>query len=150
MEMLKEYTLRFHHLLCLPLFIGEGYSDDFSANMQYVKKFVETEDPRLRFICKGDMICENCPNRRPGGCALDSTDSTVADKDRRVSEILRLVISDGVSYSKALQAAHSLIDKRSFEDLCGDCRWFRQGLCSYEKWEENAARTVYSLSHKTK
>lgn len=148
--MIKEYTLRFHHLLCLPLFVGEGYSDDFSANMRYIKEFVETEDPRLRFICTGDMICENCPNRRPGSCALDSTDSTVADKDRRVSEILSLGTSDGVSYSKALQTARSSIDKRIFEDLCGDCRWFRQGLCSFEKWAENAARTVYSLSQKTK
>ena len=51
----REPELRFHHLLCLPLFQGKGYSDGFSVNMQSVKDRLESEDTAVRFVCRGDV-----------------------------------------------------------------------------------------------
>ena len=85
----REPELRFHHLLCLPLFQGKGYSDGFSVNMQSVKDRLESEDTAVRFVCSGDMICQHCPNRTEDGCLLDGCGGTVAQ--RRFSVFSTLV-----------------------------------------------------------
>ena len=51
----REPELRFHHLLCLPLFQGKGYSDGFSVNMQSVKDRLESEDTAVCVQRRYDM-----------------------------------------------------------------------------------------------
>lgn len=130
--------LRFHHLLCLPLFKGEGYSDDFSVNVQSVKELLESEGPTLRFVCSSDMICQSCPNRRKSGCALDDREGSVSDKDKRLADISGFEEDTELGYFDALKAVRRKMTAEDFTSLCGECRWNKMGLCSYEKWLENA------------
>jgi len=57
------YKLRPHHLLCMRLFKGEGYSEKFTSNMQSCIN-VLTKDSSQRFVLVGgyDDICLHCPN----------------------------------------------------------------------------------------
>lgn len=126
--------LRFHHLLCLPLFKGKGYSDGFSVNMQAVKDRLEGSGEAVKLVCESDMICANCPNRLPKGCKLDGQDKTVSDKDRLVCELSGIEEKCGLSYFEALERLKSNMKKCDFERLCGECRWNKQGLCGYDEW----------------
>lgn len=93
--------IRYHHLLCIPRFIGEGYSDDFCQNMQDVKKRFESEEITLVEHC--DEVCKNCPNNSDGKC---TEQSKVGEYDRLVKELLQ----DGKRLSPSL--------------VCSDCKWY--------------------------
>ena len=127
----REPELRFHHLLCLPLFQGKGYSDGFSVNMQSVKDRLESEDTAVRFVCSGDMICQHCPNRTEDGCLLDGCGGTVAQKDSEVCRLSEIECHSVENYRSALTRLRSKMDKKAF-----DIRWAKLGLCSFEKWRE--------------
>ena len=62
----EQQRLRVHHLLCIPLFRGAGYSDGFSKNMAekiaWLKAHPEEE---VELVCGPDMICSHCPNCNP-------------------------------------------------------------------------------------
>lgn len=134
---LKEpLTLRFHHLLCIPLFEGKGYSDDFSVNMERIKEIAETTRERIRFICDFDSICQGCPNKSEGGCLLNEGSDKIEDKDARIAELLGVENGFESSYKAALDLAGEKIHKAEFEKLCGQCRWYKAGVCSFEKWEK--------------
>jgi hypothetical protein len=132
----REPELRFHHLLCLPLFQGKGYSDGFSVNMQSVKDRLESEDTAVRFVCSGDMICQHCPNRTEDGCLLDGCGGTVAQKDSEVCRFSEIECHSVENYRSALTRLRSKMDKKAFDILCSECRWAKLGLCSFEKWRE--------------
>lgn len=141
--------LRFHHLLCLPLFKGKGYSDGFSVNMQAVKDRLEGSGEVVRLVCESDMICANCPNRTQDGCELDGQGKRVADKDRLVGELSGIGMdnaSSGISYYRALEMLKSNMKKCDFDRLCGECRWNKLGLCGYDEWLESVELVLKSGS----
>ena len=109
----REPELRFHHLLCLPLFQGKGYSDGFSVNMQSVKDRLESEDTAVRFVCSGDMICQHCPNRTEDGCLLDGCGGTVAQKDSEVCRLSEIECHSVENYRSALTRLRSKMDKKA-------------------------------------
>lgn len=128
--------LRFHHLLCLPLFEGKGYSDSFSLNMARIKEKAEGTDEELRFICDFDSICEGCPNKGEGDCLLNEEGKEkIGDKDRYIANLLELKTGFSAGYKAALKIMTDKLDKKEFEKICGECRWYKAGVCSYEKWK---------------
>lgn len=137
-ETKKPFLLRFHHLLCLPLFEGKGYSDSFSLNMARIKEKTESADEELRFICDFDSICEGCPNRSEKGCLLnEDSGQKIEDKDKYIAELLGVKAGFTADYKTALKIAEEKIDREEFEKICGQCRWYKAGVCSYEKWKNN-------------
>lgn len=138
-----KFLLRFHHLLCLPLFEGKGYSGDFSANMARIKERAESFEEVIEFICGFDSICGDCPNKSEKGCLLneDSTEN-IEDKDRYIMELLGVESGFAASYKNALSLALERIDGEEFEKICGNCRWRRAGICGFEKWRENVGKII--------
>ena len=142
----KKFLLRFHHLLCLPLFEGKGYSDDFSVNMARIKERDESSEEKIEFICDFDSICAGCPNKSEKGCLLngDGEDSTenIENKDRYIMELLGAESGFTASYKTALKLALEKINGNEFEKICGQCRWCKAGVCGFEKWRENAGKII--------
>ena len=70
-ECVRIYPLRPHHGMCLAFFVGEGYSDGFTANMRgMLEKFLAGAFVRLH--AGPDEICRECPNlRRAAGMDAD-------------------------------------------------------------------------------
>lgn len=131
--------LRFHHLFCVPLFEGKGYSDGFSENMQRIKDILFKDDPAVKLVCGCDCICENCPNKCEKGCSLDNENENrgVKIKDNTISALTGISVSTEIGFSEALERALKNISRDDFEEICGGCRWYKQGLCSYSLWKEN-------------
>ncbi|MDO4522768.1 MAG: DUF1284 domain-containing protein [Eubacteriales bacterium] len=135
-------VLRVHHVLCLPLFAGEGYSDGFSRNMSSVKSWLaEHMDDALDIVCAPDMICGDCPNLTKQRTCRDE-DNHVEIKDRRLVGVLGLDQPAIYSWRELLEIALREMTEERFLASCGNCEWFRQGLCCYSAWKKRAEEIV--------
>lgn len=134
---MNKDLIRIHHLLCIPLFAGEGYSSAFCENMSRVIRELNARPAqKLKAVCRADMICSGCPNlTKESDCKDD--DSKVDEKDRRLAEKLGIHPESQYTYQELLEIAKTNLTKEIFLESCGNCRWFLQGLCSYEEWGRN-------------
>lgn len=140
---MRTRKLRFHHLMCMPLFAGNGYSDEFSANMWKIKSILENEDLILTLVSSCDDICENCPNREGGFCITKGEiNERVIGKDRKISEIIGLGENAETNYYGGLRAAFERISEEKFNELCGKCSWKEFGLCSYSQWKNAVLKYI--------
>lgn len=140
---LTPLVLRFHHLLCLPLFEGKGYSDGFSENMAGIKRRAETAAEKITFICDFDSVCKGCPNKSEAGCLLneDGKEKT-EDKDRYIAGLLGVEEGFSADYKTALKTAEEKIHSDGFFKICGECRWYRAGLCRFDKWRDKVEKII--------
>ena len=89
--------LRIHHLLCIPLFAGYGYSDGFCENMEKMISMLETQaDEPLEAVCAPDVICAGCPNLTAEN-TCQTSGMQVEKKDAALAEALG--IRPGESYT---------------------------------------------------
>ena len=131
------YKLRAHHLLCMRLFVGEGYSDAFASNMQRcIDAF--TKEPSLEFqlVPACDDICMHCPNLN-SSYQCSQGDQNILHKDRLVAEILELKMLDSYSYSEIGDKILKLMKNAEFERCCSTCKWYEVGLCSFDNLVAN-------------
>lgn len=93
--------LRYHHLLCLPRFRGEGYSEDFCRNMQEIKSRFRTEKHEFTAGC--DDVCACCPNNIGGSCRDER-------KVRRYDLAVKNALEQGITPLP--------------QSICPDCKWY--------------------------
>jgi len=93
--------LRYHHLMCIPRYKGNGYSEAFCTNLNRIKKELENDNYILVEEC--DDVCLSCPNNIGGKC---SDEEKVGRYDRMVKSALE---NNRVPLPK---------------DICSDCSWF--------------------------
>ena len=137
---MKNIILRGHHLLCTRLFSGNGYDEEFAKRMGEVVTKMELDNfsdgnkyektDMITHVCKSDYVCEKCPNRvEERGCKLGDKD--VLQKDRLVLKYLGL--EENKSYTLyEIKGIVRNIKREQFEEICGGCRWYKAGYCSYE------------------
>lgn len=93
--------IRYHHLMCIPRYKGEGYSSEFCENLERVKASLKDNNYILIDSC--DDICRFCPNNINGRCADD-------EKVKKYD----LLVKEKLSKNEALFP----------KDICSDCCWF--------------------------
>ena len=122
--MAEATALRPHHGMCLAFFVGEGYSEGFSAHMGTVKRHLSEETP-VRLTVGADVICAACPNNSGGVC---ENPALVAGYD---NEVLRLCgLSDGqvLPYGVFRDLVHTrILAAGRRRGICGGCQW--DALC---------------------
>lgn len=156
--------LRAHHLFCTALFQGKGYNKLFTEEMTSVIHRLNRPDTELILLSEPDNICLHCPNLKPDGkCALDKektaipaenqngdiipaekTDtgnkntiiSDIENTDKFILQYFNLPAKKPVSKTRVYQRLKDTLTKEFFEQCCHDCRWYKQGLCSYEQLTE--------------
>lgn len=145
--------LRVHHLLCSALFAGKGYSDAFVENMQSVVDGLFSDRAKRKadkaslmneadsvgaktvsLSLEPDIICAKCPNLTDGACCLD--DNNVISKDAKLAERLGLTCGRGYPREALLRHVAAALREEIFEDSCHKCRWYAEGLCSYDLLRE--------------
>lgn len=122
--------LRGHHVFCTALFSGHGYDEAFTENMSgLIEAWKAGEEAELT---EGrDALCAACPNRlEDGGCALGTED--VSRRDRAALRVLGLAGGERLSWKGAGERLLP-IGEEEFQQVCGGCRWQREGLCSLEQ-----------------
>ena len=140
----KEKYLRVHHLLCIPLFRGAGYSDGFSRNMTDKIAWLKSHpNENVQLVCEPDMICGRCPNCNPDQtCGSDGNHEAI--KDRMLLPVLDLKEGELYQISRLFQRAEEKLNKESFDASCKNCDWYRQGYCDFEEY----ARSLKELNRK--
>lgn len=124
--------LRGHHMFCATLFSGSGYDRAFTENMsRLIEDMQKGEDFRL--VDGHDDVCRYCPNREPEGCALGTED--VASRDSAALEVTGLTQGQSLDWAE-LRGRLRKISEADFQHVCGDCRWQKDGLCSYRLLRE--------------
>lgn len=125
-------ALRGHHMFCAALFSGNGYDRAFTENMA---EFIEDmhKGAKFRLVRGHDDICRYCPNREPEGCALGTED--VSRRDAAALEATRLTPGMALDWAELRERLREL-SKADFQRVCGNCRWQREGLCSFSLLRE--------------
>lgn len=128
--------IRAHHLLCMQLFEGKGYSETFCEGMAHVIKELQMDKKGFTLEKASDDICNHCPNKvNETDCCLGNED--VENRDKNVMTILHLQENELLTYESIKNDLKSKIDEKHFIDLCGDCRWYKKKICTYEKWRSS-------------
>lgn len=131
----RAVKLRPHHGMCLAFFVGEGYSEGFTAHMAQVLASLTPESP-VRLTAAADAICARCPNDLDGLC---KTAEKAARYDRAV--LVHCGLRDGQELP--FGAFTDLVQRRVLgpglrRKICGDCQW--DALCASQRsrWEKEA------------
>lgn len=126
------FRIRGHTLLCLHGFRGEGYSEVFVKNMQYIHQTLyENPDTEIEVISGPDDICLYCPHLENNGCTLDDSqgEREVAEKDMTILNILGLSHGKRYRWRDIQDRVRKRISSRTINNLCSNCRWFHLGYC---------------------
>lgn len=90
----------------------------------------------MTLVTAADEVCSACPNRQErGGCALGRED--VFRRDLAALEVLGLSSGERPTWKQAGDLLFH-ITERDFQRVCGDCRWQKEGLCSFSLLRKSA------------
>lgn len=131
--------IRGHHLFCMALFSGHGYDKAFTENMKELITTLRSGTSFCIYCGEHDAICAVCPNKIPSGCTLGTCD--VLDRDSSALDVLSLNVGEELNWTKAMELLAG-VDEPGFEQVCGGCRWAKEGLCSWELLHERALFTM--------
>ena len=142
---MERILLRGHHLLCSRLFTGNGYSREFVERMgevvsrtglaQYRNSVTFPLVKEIKLVCGDDYVCEKCPNLvREGQAFCGHGNEDVLQKDHLTLRYAGLS-ENGIYTPEEIQAGVERITEEQFQEICGTCRWYRGGYCSYEALE---------------
>ena len=161
MEEKELIELRAHHLLCMPMYSGHGYSEDFCKHMSEVIACLNEGKVKLRILPTPDEVCSHCPNLQPVSLAeadlegnkldwskIRSEDPRVAgrsckhevrtsNKDSMLLEAFGLAAGKVYTIEELVTTIQKNMTEAVFEKSCGKCSWREQGLCNYKMWQDH-------------
>lgn len=121
---MDSIRLRPHHGLCLLNFIGKGYGDAFTENMQRMKERLTAHPETIIRIAEGsDDLCSCCPHRIKAHC--DSEKPPVFDA--RVLEAAGIRTDRQLTWAE-LSRIMEPVRAHRLAEICGNCSWF--SVCS--------------------
>ena len=145
----QTYPIRPHHGMCLAFFIGNGYSNEFTAHMQEMLDLF-TKGADVCLTVKTDEICSACPNNGEGICAaakkvrlhvgIDEICSACPNNCEGVCEAAEKVkrydnevlvecgLKEGqkLAFPEFTEAVQKkIIETGKRTKICGDCQWNR-------------------------
>ena len=121
--------------MCTNLYQGYGYSGSFCENMtKKVTWLKDHPDQKLRLVTNPDEICRKCPNLMDRIYCVDENNH-VHQKDEALLKPLHLKENAIYTYRQLMQHANRYLTKEIFVDSCGNCEWYKQGLCCFEDFQ---------------
>ena len=125
-----DITFRPHHFLCSLGFQGNGYSDDFTANMSRIVvdnlRAPGGDEVMIHVTGATDDICTPCPKRRGTSCAEQER---MVALDTRHARALKVFVGSRISWGEAKRRIVSYVPPGALATLCAGCQWLELGLC---------------------
>jgi hypothetical protein len=127
--------LRGHHLICLQFYRGQGYSDEFVANLDRVQSSA-AETPAT-IVSGPDDVCAACPGLGADGTCQhpDTGEAEALRIDSLALQLVDAAIGETLSLSQARVRLSGDVDAqdRWRAESCASCVW--ESACS-EGWDE--------------
>ncbi len=124
-------------MFCTALFSGHGYDQAFTAKMGLILEKLEAGET-IVLLTAEDEVCAACPNRlKKGGCALGTED--VLRRDLAALRVLKLSQGETLDWKESRKRLSRLMETE-FQEVCGNCRWQKDGLCSFSLLQESVRR----------
>lgn len=118
--------LRPHHLLCTQGYEGKGYSEKFVRNMdEKIEILRNHKGYKVHISTEVDDICICCPHNNGTSC---NSLEKVRIMDDKVCKYFNLENKTYV-YEELVKKIKLEITKDIMEDICGDCAWYKYGMC---------------------
>ncbi|CAH2212545.1 DUF1284 domain-containing protein [Tepidibacter aestuarii] len=120
--------LRAHHIFCIQGYIGKGYDEDFTHNMDKIVKHLKS-NPKAKITITDsiDCICSKCPNNiNNSNC---QTQDKVTALDSKVIDLLNLEKDKTYTYNELLEILKNNLSIEKFSRICSSCQWFEYGYC---------------------
>lgn len=106
-------------------FVGQGYSDDFSANMTWLLGALAPET-QVCLTVGTDAVCEPCPHN---SCGLCNKAELVAAWDREVLDLCGLEEGYILKFGDYMRIVReNILEQGLRPDICGGCQW--SDLCT--------------------
>ncbi len=113
---------RGHHLICLHLFKGEGYSKDFVTHLHMLLKRAENQE-EIEVTGTADDICMICPHLRNGICCYkEGANEKIKTMDSKALELLNIREGARVKWKKIRERLPQVFAKWA-SLYCSDCDW---------------------------
>lgn len=130
--------VRPHHILCIRAYQGNGYSKEFSINMESIIKEIKAynsflnvnnldyELNKVEIVFNTDSICEKCPNKL--GENICYTQEKVKLLDLKIIRYFN--IKEGIhNYKELEKMVYDNMTEDVFNDICGECSWYNTANC---------------------
>ena len=129
----QTYPIRPHHGMCLAFFIGNGYSNEFTAHMQEMLELF-TKGAEVQLVMKTDEICSACPNNCEGVCEAAEK---VKRYDNEVLAECGLKEGQKLAFAEFTETVEQKIIAAGKRDqICGDCQWNRICQDQPSRWSK--------------
>lgn len=119
-------VLRAHHLLCIQGYEGNGYSFEFTKNMDKVVNTL-SDNTYIKIVTAVDDICIKCPHKLNGDTC--KSQEKVFELDFKVLNELNLIANRIYLYKDVLNSIKENLSYKKFQEICGSCQWFIYGYC---------------------
>lgn len=126
MELRPDHILmRPHHFLCLPGYVGLGYSKEHANSWDMISKLLPRHpDMKVRIVENEDTLCFKCPSN--GKC----DNSFVKKLDEKVKNLLNIENNQFYIYKELAEKLKEILNPQKHEELCENCGWRTKfGLC---------------------
>ncbi|WPC43490.1 DUF1284 domain-containing protein [Clostridium sp. JS66] len=119
-------VLRAHHLLCIQGYEGNGYSFEFTKNMDRVVNNL-SDNMYVKIVMMVDDICVKCPHKLKDDTC--KSQEKVFELDFKVLNELNLIVNRTYLYKDILNSIRENLSYEKFQEICGSCQWFSYGYC---------------------
>lgn len=114
--------LRGHHLICLRFFAGEGYSEEYRANLRDVVGRAANGEPVL-LVRGADDVCAACEHMAPGRCPFEAdAHGEIARLDRLAERLLQVTPGQTLDYGELGDGLRPVLSTWR-RDACERCEW---------------------------
>ena len=118
-------TLQPHHAVCLRLYEGSGYSDEFCREMAAIKKRLEDGAACVFADSAADDVCRCCPHNRAGKC--DERDK-VAAINHNLAAYTALTYGRRYNWRQVVNMTQGVLNNsEKLAEICAGCEWL--SLC---------------------
>ncbi|WP_334109772.1 DUF1284 domain-containing protein [Thermodesulfitimonas autotrophica] len=124
--------LRGHHLICLHFFRGEGYSQEFVANLREVVARAQAGE-EVELVAGADDVCRACPALEGDKCqAKPGVDAAIRKMDAAAAAHLGVKVGERVRWA-AVKEKVAATPPGWFAAFCAGCDW--EQVCAPRKKE---------------
>lgn len=118
--------IRPHHILCMKAYVGKGYSQAFSENIERIINKLKDDSQQVQIVFGLDDICSKCPHNIGNG--LCKSQDKVDKIDSKIIDYFNIE-EKKYTYKELKYKIYLTLNEEKFTYICKDCEWYNITNC---------------------